>query len=79
MPHYEATLMSRFDWVCLGSFIIGFLLFLLGANIYNAIIGFLGIFLFIGAIVVYIAKYVYKELTKTSPPVPAPPAPVQNP
>ncbi len=56
--------MSWTDWVCLGIFILGFLLFLYGANIYNAIIGYTGIYLFIGAIVAYLIIYIHKELTK---------------
>jgi hypothetical protein len=59
--------MSWTDWVCLGIFILGFLLFLVGANIYDAVVGYSGIYLFIGAIAVYLIIYVYKELTKTSP------------
>ena len=60
--------MSWTDWTCLGVFILGFLLFILGANIYNAIVGYTGLYLFIGAIVAYIAIYVYKELTKEPSP-----------
>ncbi|MGA3290912.1 MAG: hypothetical protein ABSD42_11815 [Candidatus Bathyarchaeia archaeon] len=56
--------MSWTDWACLGIFILGFLLFLYGANIYNAIIGYTGVYLFIGAIVAYLIIYIYKELTK---------------
>ncbi len=56
--------MSWTDWACLGIFILGFLLFLVGANIYNAIIGYTGVYLFIGAIVAYIIIYIYKELSK---------------
>jgi multisubunit Na+/H+ antiporter MnhB subunit len=56
--------MSWTDWACLGIFILGFLLFLYGANIYNAIIGYTGIYMFIGAIVAYLIMYIYKELTK---------------
>jgi hypothetical protein len=63
--------MSWTDWTCLGIFILGFLLFLVGANIYNAIIGYSGIYLFIGSIAAYLAIYVFKELTKKPP--------VQNP
>ncbi|MGA2385951.1 MAG: hypothetical protein ABSG33_05420 [Candidatus Bathyarchaeia archaeon] len=65
--------MSWTDWACLGAFIIGFLLFIVGANIYNAIVGYTGLYVFIGAIVAYIAIYTYKELTKPLPP------PAQNP
>ncbi len=56
--------MSWTDWSCLGIFILGFLLFLYGANTYNAIIGYSGLYLFIGAIFAYLIIYVYKELTK---------------
>jgi len=55
------------DWACLGIFIFGFLLFLVGANIYNAIIGYSGIYLFIGAIAAYLIIYAYKELTQEAP------------
>jgi len=65
--------MSWTDWTCLGIFILGFLLFLYGANIYNAIIGYTGVYMFIGAIVAYILIYVYKELAKPSPPPPQKP------
>jgi membrane-bound ClpP family serine protease len=63
--------MSWTDWTCLGLFIVGFLLFLVGANIYNAIVGYLGIYLFIGAIAAYLIIYVFKEFTKK--------VPIQNP
>jgi multisubunit Na+/H+ antiporter MnhB subunit len=56
--------MSWTDWALLGVFIIGFLLFLYGANVYNAVIGFTGVYLFIGSIVAYLVVYIYKELTK---------------
>ena len=56
--------MSWIDWACLGIFILGFLLFLYGANIYNAIVGYTGVYLFIGAIVAYLVIYIYKQLAK---------------
>jgi hypothetical protein len=59
--------MSLTDWACLGVFVLGFLLFLYGANIYNAIIGYTGVYLFLGSIAVYLIIYIYKELTKKSP------------
>jgi membrane-bound ClpP family serine protease len=59
--------MSWTDWTCLGIFILGFLLFLVGANIYNAIVGYSGIYLFIGAIAAYLILYVYTEFTKKPP------------
>jgi ABC-type branched-subunit amino acid transport system permease subunit len=60
--------MSWTDWTCLGAFILGFLLFLVGANIYNAVVGYTGLYLFVGAIVAYLAIYIYKELTKQPSP-----------
>ena len=59
--------MSRTDLACLGIFILGFLLFLYGANTYNAIIGYAGVYLFIGAIAAYLIIYIYKELAKKKP------------
>ena len=63
--------MSWTDWTILGVFIIGFLLFLYGANTYNAIIGYTGVYLFIGSIAAYLILYLYKEVIKKPP--------VQNP
>ena len=59
--------MSKIDWACLGIFILGFSLFLYAANTYNAIIGYIGIYTWIGVIIAYIVIYVYKELTKEPP------------
>jgi membrane-bound ClpP family serine protease len=56
--------MSKTDWALLAVFIIGFLLFLYGANVYNAVIGYTGIYLFIGSIAAYLVLYSYKELKK---------------
>jgi hypothetical protein len=67
--------MSWTDWMCVGIFVLGFSLFLLGANITlwggtNAdertatIIGYAGVYLFIGAIALYLLIYIYKELHK---------------
>jgi hypothetical protein len=56
--------MSRTDWSLLAVFIAGFLLFLYGANTYNAIVGYGGIYLFIGSIAAYLILYIYKELSK---------------
>ncbi len=69
--------MSRIDWLLLVAFIAGFLLFLYGANIYDATVGYGGIYLFIGSIAAYIIIYIYRELKKRETcEVPAPP-PVQ--
>jgi hypothetical protein len=79
--------MSKIDWVLIVVFILGFVLFLYGANIYNASVGYGGIYLSIGSIAVYILIFIYKELKKREiceapPPTPAPTpvqAPTQNP
>jgi multisubunit Na+/H+ antiporter MnhB subunit len=59
--------MSWTDWTLLGIFILGFLLFLYGANTYNPIVGYSGVYLFIGSIAAYLVIYIYKELTKKTP------------
>jgi multisubunit Na+/H+ antiporter MnhB subunit len=56
--------MTWTDWTCLGLFIIGLLLFLVGANTYNAIVGYTGVYLFVGSIIAYLLIYIYKQLTK---------------
>ena len=70
--------MSWTDWTCLGLFILGFVLFVVGANIYNVIVGYTGLYLSVGAIIAYLLIYVYKELTKPAPTQPQIPA-TQNP
>lgn len=65
--------MTWTDWTCLGLFIVGFLLFVYGANIYNAIVGYTGLYMFIGAVVAYLLIYAYKEFTKTPAPPPQKP------
>jgi len=56
--------MSYTDWALLGIFIAGFLFFLYGANVYNPLVGYGGVYLFIGSIAAYLILYIYKELTK---------------
>jgi len=51
----------------LGAFIAGFLLFLYGANSYDAVVGYGGVYLFIGSIAAYLIVYIYKELTNKPP------------
>lgn len=60
--------MSQTDWVLLGMFVVGFLLFLYGANTYDSVMGYSGVYLFIGAIAAYLVLYIYKELTKKALP-----------
>jgi membrane-bound ClpP family serine protease len=56
--------MSRIDWACLGIIILGFVLFLYGANFFNVVIGWVGVYLIIGGILVFLLFYIYNELTK---------------
>ena len=67
-------MMSWTDWVCLGIFLVGFVLFVVGANIYNAYVGYTGLYLSIGAIMAYLIIYIYHEFTKKTaePPAPSP-------
>ena len=59
--------MSKTDLILLFVFILGFILFLYGANFYNSVVGYAGIYLFIGTIGAYLLIYIYKELTKKTP------------
>ncbi len=56
--------MSWTDWTLLVAFILGFLLFVYGANTYNPLVGYGGVYLFIGSIAAYLIVYIYKEMTK---------------
>jgi divalent metal cation (Fe/Co/Zn/Cd) transporter len=56
--------MSRVDLVCLGIVVLGFVLFLYGANFFDAVIGWVGVYLIIGGILVFLLFYIYNELTK---------------
>ena len=56
--------MSWTNWACLGVVILGFALFLYGANVFDAVIGWIGVYFFFGGILAFLVLYVYKELTK---------------
>ena len=56
--------MSRVDLVCLGIVVLGFVLFLCGANFFDAVSGWVGVYLIIGGILVFLLFYIYNELTK---------------
>jgi membrane-bound ClpP family serine protease len=56
--------MSWTDWVCLGIIVLGFVLFLYGANYFDATIGWVGVYLFIIGILAILVLYIYGELTK---------------
>jgi FtsH-binding integral membrane protein len=54
--------MSWTDWACLGIVLVGFALFLYGANIFNAVIGWIGVLFFFGGIIAFLVLYIYGEL-----------------
>jgi membrane-bound ClpP family serine protease len=56
--------MSREYWTCLGLMIVGFLLFLYGANYYNAVVGWAGVYVFIFGVIAALAVYICRELKK---------------
>jgi membrane-bound ClpP family serine protease len=56
--------MSWTNWMCLGLIVLGVMLFLYGANYYDATIGWSGVFLFIAGILAFLILYIYGELTK---------------
>jgi hypothetical protein len=56
--------MSWVNLACLGMVILGFVFFLYGANFYDAVIGWVGVYLIIGGILVFLLFYIYNELTK---------------
>ena len=57
--------MSWAYWACVGLMFVGFVLFLYGANYYNAAVGWAGEFVFIFGIIAALVVYVYGELKKT--------------
>ncbi|MCW4010790.1 MAG: hypothetical protein NWF05_09255 [Candidatus Bathyarchaeota archaeon] len=59
--------MSWKDWICLFAVILGVILFLYGANYYNAAVGWLGVLLIVGGIVTLLLLYVYTLLAQPSP------------
>ena len=56
--------MQWINWACLVLTVTGILLFVIGANIYNAIIGWVGITLGVGGSVAYLVWRIYCELTE---------------
>ncbi len=56
--------MSRTDWICLGTVILGFALFLYGANMFDAVVGWIGVYFFFGGILFFLVLQIYDELTK---------------
>jgi multisubunit Na+/H+ antiporter MnhB subunit len=56
--------MSLTKWFLVGVAIVGIVLFLYGANYYDPVVGWVGVAFFAAAVVVFLALYVYGELTK---------------
>jgi membrane-bound ClpP family serine protease len=56
--------MSWINWACLGIVILGIILFLYGANYYDAVVGWAGVFIFVAGILAFLIRYIYGELTK---------------
>jgi len=44
--------------------VLGFVLFLYGANFFAAVVGWVGVYLIIGGIMVFLLFYIYNELMK---------------
>jgi hypothetical protein len=58
------------DWkglACLLVVILGIILFLYGANYYNNIVGWAGVYLFFGGIVAYVLLRVFLYRAKSAP------------
>ena len=56
--------MSRTDWACLSIVLFGFTLFLYGANVFDTLIGWIGVYFFFGGILIFLILYIYGELKK---------------
>jgi membrane-bound ClpP family serine protease len=56
--------MSWINWVCLGIIVLGVMLFLYGANYYDATVGWAGVYLVIIGLLAILVLYIYGELTK---------------
>ncbi len=56
--------MSRISWACLALVLLGVVLFVYGANVYNAAVGWSGFFLSLAGILVFLIRYIYGEFTK---------------
>ena len=56
--------MSRIDWVCLSIVLLGLALFIYSANVFDAVIGWIGVYSFFGGILIFLVLYIHGELTK---------------
>jgi drug/metabolite transporter (DMT)-like permease len=62
--------MSRADWVFFALIVLGVIFFLIGANYWNDVVGWLGVFLITGSIVIWVLLYVYRSLEGRHAPKP---------
>lgn len=56
--------MSREDLFCLGAVVMGIVLFLYGANYYNSLIGWAGVYIIVVGFIVRILLLIWKNLTR---------------
>jgi hypothetical protein len=56
--------MSTGDWLCVLMIILGVILFLVGSNIYNGGVGWVGVLLFIAGIAGLILLFVYNMMRR---------------
>ena len=59
--------MSWMNWACVVVMLLGFVLFLYGANFYDAGVGYAGIFFFLAGIIGFLVLYVYGKLSEKAP------------
>jgi amino acid transporter len=59
--------MTLTSWACFILVVFGIVLFLYGANAYNAPVGWVGVYLFLAGVITFLVLYIYGELTKKSP------------
>ena len=50
--------------MCLSIVLLGFALFIYGANVFDAVIGWIGVYFFFGGILIFLVLYIRGELTK---------------
>jgi hypothetical protein len=56
--------MSTGDWLCVLMIILGIILFLVGSNIYNGAVGWVGVLLFVAGIAGLILLFVYNMMRR---------------
>jgi len=61
--------LSREDWICVVLMILGVFLFLYGANYYDNVVGWAGVYLFVIGFFGLVILAIYRELSKVKPEV----------